>query len=824
MQGFRFPVFLFCCAVSASAWGQTPAPAQDPDSVWKTLLQPAMDPVKSAQVENVELVRDRIHIVLTNGTIQFTQPVNGIVFGAAFHGAGHLVADPPDSIEAQQLRLFTKQDKLDMTFNEATFTFTDGTFDEISKQVKWMSSGPAADLYSKREQEREELGASRVPRLFKAILSEDPSATPLFFADLKTKEKGWVQVTVDALRHEEVDVGRWVDVGVTKHFDVWMSFPAGQRTSAQAWDDPLLKSDFLIQRYNIATTVTGGADLTATGQVTIEQRRPGQRVLFFLLDSNLRVQSVANGQSQRLTFFQARERKDRPQSYGSYVAVVLPEPAKLGQVQTLEFHYGGKRAIRKAGNGNFFCESSGWYPEVSNSFATRSDFELTFHSPKKFTLVATGEKTSERTDGDTTITTWKSEIPLAVAGFGYGDYKVYSDKAGPISVDIYANREPDEVMESVQRYFESSRATQPVTPNRNPNSMVGTPEPPQAAVGNLSPSALAKTMGIEMANTIRLFESYFGPYPYKHLAVTSMPISYSYGQGWPGLIYLWSVSFLDSTQRHAIGIKDQVRVTDFFRAHESSHQWWGHRVGWKSYHDQWLSEGFAEFSGYLYTEFRDNLKEYFHRFQKARETLRRTDMNGHHIEALGPIWMGRRISSSETDGGAYQDLIYSKGGYVLHMLRMMLYDFRNQDHDHLFKDMMQDYCKTFDNKAASTEDFKAIVEKHMSRNMDLDGNHRMDWFFNQYVYGTGIPQYEFQYSTEATSDGKTKVKITVNRSGVPNTWKDMVPLYAHQGQGMIRLGFINATQPVTKVDIVLPSRPDKLSTNDFEDLLADIKQ
>src|SRR5437016_14608981 len=67
---------------------------------------------------------------------------------------------------------------------------------------------------------------------------------------------------------------------------------------------------------------------------------------------------------------------------------------------------------------------------------------------------------------------------------------------------------------------------------------------------------MAKTMGQEMANTIRLFSLYFGPYPYKHLAVTSLPISYSYGQGWPGLIYLWSGSFLDATQRHEIGLPE----------------------------------------------------------------------------------------------------------------------------------------------------------------------------------------------------------------------------------------------------------------------------
>jgi len=36
-----------------------------------------------------------------------------------------------------------------------------------------------------------------------------------------------------------------------------------------------------------------------------------------------------------------------------------------------------------------------------------------------------------------------------------------------------------------------------------------------------------------------------------------------------------------------------------------------------------------------------------------------------------------------------------------------------------------------------------IVEKHMTHNMDLDGNHKMDWFFNEYVYGTERPQYQF---------------------------------------------------------------------------------
>ncbi len=177
-----------------------------------------------------------------------------------------------------------------------------------------------------------------------------------------------------------------------------------------------------------------------------------------------------------------------------------------------------------------------------------------------------------------------------------------------------------------------------------------------------------------------------------------------------------------------------------------------------------------------------------------------------------------------TGPGSYQDLIYSKGAYVLHMLHLQLVDPRNPDPEHLFKDMMQDYCKTFDNQAASTEDFKAIVEKHMTRGMDLDGNHKMDWFFNQYVYGTGIPQYSFHASVEAAPDGKTHVKGELTRSGVPDTWKDAVPLYAHMGDKTVRLAPLGVKHSSAPVDITLAGKIDRVSINDYEDLLADVKE
>jgi hypothetical protein len=783
-----------------------------------------MDPAKSAHVENVVINRDRVRITLIDGTIQFTQAANDVVFGAVFHGQGRLQADPPNPIEAQQLRLFTKQDKLDMPFSEATFSFTDSLLGEVSKQVKWQPSGPPSDtLYVNRQKEREDLGAEYLPRLFKGVMSPDKQRTAYFLADLKTADKGWVEVRDDAMQPEEIRVGRWVSEAVSKRMDIWMNFPAGGRDFRHAYDDPAAREDFLIPAYRMNVTLADNADVTATTHSTVHPRYSGERVLLFELDANLRLSGVKDQQGRALEYFQAKERKDRHQSFGDYVVVVLPEPTQAEHDQVVEFQYGGKRVVVKVGGGNYFCQSFGWYPSLFSNepgveiFAFRSSFDMTFRNPKKYSLAATGNKISESTEGNQLVTTWKTDIPLAAAGFVFGDYKITTQKDGDVEVQVFANRQPDDLLASIQRAFDN-----PINDLAQGPGGYGSHSTATAAIGTLSASALGKTISIETVNTLRVFQNYFGPYPYKQLVVTN--IIGSYGQGWPGLLYLGWFTFLDETQRHALGFRDQVNATDFFRGHESSHQWWGHRVGWKSYHDQWLSEGFAEFSGKLYVQFRQNQKEFYTQLRKDKEMLHTADIKNHQIESLGPIYLGRRIASSETGGGSYQNLIYSKGGYVLEMLREQLSDPRNPDPDHLFKEMMQDYCKTFDNKPASTEDFKGIVEKHMTRTMDLDGNHKMDWFFNQYVYGTGMPQYSLHATTESTADGKTHLKAQVQRTGVPDTWKDSIALYGHVGDKTMRIGVLGVSHPNEPIDAVLPGKFDRVSINDHEDLLADVKQ
>ncbi|MBI3663556.1 MAG: hypothetical protein HY234_10985 [Acidobacteria bacterium] len=792
-------------------WLAATASAQDATQVWNALAQASFDPAKSATAENVVIQHDRIRITLLSGTIQFSRVVNGVVFGAAFRGRGKVEIDPPNSLEAHQLYLFVGNPKLNLEFTDAVLSFADDTLAQVTRQVRWLPSPPVdlASLYNGRQQEREDVGVELLPRLFKSVLSGDPKRTALFAADVKTAEKGWVHLRFDALQPEEILVGRFANWGGGIGFDTWMKFPAGGVSAADAFRDPMAREDFLIPDYRIDATVTGGAELSAATRLALSYRHAGERVFLFFLTSNLRVESVKDSKGAALPFFQPREQKDRNQSYGDYVAVVLPQPTQAGAADTLEFRYAGKRVIRKVGAGNFFCQSYGWYPTLANSFATRSNFDMTFRSPKKYTLVVTGQKVSETPDGDNLLSTWKSEIPLAVVGFAFGDYKLQVEKVGAIDVEVYANRDPDENMNLIKTIVD-----QPMT--GMDQTGFGMP-----AMGTLSPAAMVKTMGTELANTVRVFEKYFGPFPFKRLAVTNIP--YAYGQGWPTLLYLSALSFLDSTQRNALGIKDQLELSDFFRAHESSHQWWGHAVGWKSYHDQWLSEGFAQFSGNLYIQYRQDVGEYVNRIRQDKLYMTSGDLRSRQYQSLGPVWMGTRLSSSDAPRG-YSAVIYYKGGLILHMLRMMMFDTRAKEPDQRFIAMMQDFTKTYFNKPASTEDFKAVAEKHITPNLDLDGNRRLDWFFRQYVYGTGIPTYNMYYQVSDNGDGKWKISGRIGQSGVPEGWKDALALYQRVGGKVTRLGWITVTQKDTPFDFVLPAKPEKLLLNHSEDTLADIKQ
>jgi aminopeptidase N len=152
---------------------------------------------------------------------------------------------------------------------------------------------------------------------------------------------------------------------------------------------------------------------------------------------------------------------------------------------------------------------------------------------------------------------------------------------------------------------------------------------------------------------------------------------------------------------------------------------------------------------------------------------------------VGPVTQGYRLSSGTT-GNVASDVLYQKGAYILHMLRMMMW--MPKEGDARFKAMLQDFIASHRSRPVTTEDFKATVEKHMTPEMDVNGDRSMNWFFNQYVYGTALPTYAFA-QTVSSEGGQTVVSFTITQSGVSDGFVMLTPVYVELQDGrIVRLG------------------------------------
>ena len=394
--------------------------------------------------------------------------------------------------------------------------------------------------------------------------------------------------------------------------------------------------------------------------------------------------SKVTADGQEIAFIQEDKKDD-----GAF-SIVLAQPMASGSTHEIAIEYEGDKVVRKEGGGNFAVGArESWYPNV-NTFHDHARFDLTFRVPKQYTLVSVGKLEKEWAEKDVACTHWVSETPLAVAGFNYGAFKkksVKDDKLG-ISIDGYAASEAPDYLKMAE----------------------------SDTTGTMAPSSLMESTMVDAQNALRLYAAWFGKSEFNRIAITQQP-QFNFGQSWPSLVYLPMSAYLDSTQRVRLMQGINASLTNFVEEvtpHEVAHQYWGHMVGWATYHDQWLSEGFATFSAGLFLQATGkNADRYLKYWDDARKVVWEKNAYGRRPNDAGPLWLGIRLSS-EKNAGAYSRLVYQKGAYVVHMLRQMMHD--GKDGDRPFIAMMQDFVKQHLNGNASTESFQRVVEQHMTSN------------------------------------------------------------------------------------------------------------
>jgi len=755
-------------------------------------------------VENLELRRDAATFTFSRGSFALYTEVNGKVTGAVFKGEGHFHLKPPTAEEQHNLAIVSHKEEFDEDFSKVVLRFTDATAAELRKASTGKSApdesfaGEARDVHNFQ---RLKLFDNFDLRLLEDVLS--PAQGGYFLALIHGEKNPHLVFTLDPhgagqVTPEEVSLLSWNQWGE--------SYPAAfhwaQDAARGGGNGNERNGTFRVDHEDLDVSIERSGFLIGQATVHLIAEQDGVAVAQLALYPTLRVSRVETDKGEPLDFVQ--EKKEEDADFG----VVLAKPLKKGESATLRISYAGKDVVRNEGNANYYpIARESWYPNGSSGLGDYATYHMLFHVPKGLQVIATGTKVSESNDGKTATTEWKTETPLAMVGFNLGSFTMLEGKSGDaLTIDAYANTSAPS---SFERPIEGMRRE--ITPELYSDTM-GKFDSKSKLPGQLTQAQAAA----------QIYTSYFGALSFKHVAVTQQ-FACNIGQSWPMLVFLPSCAFMDSMQQHMMGVEPADMYWKVVTPHEVAHQWWGQTVGFRGYRDQWMSEGFADASASIYLQAIQPKGEQFIEFWKGqRKLITEKNAKGFRPIDVGPVTMGIRLSSEKTGWDVYRDLVYPKGAYIVHMIRMMMWT--PQEGDKRFIATMHDFLDTYRLKPATTEDFKAMVEKHMSQEMDLDGNHRMDWFFNQYVYGTDLPSYHFDSQVTQTGDA-TSLHFKLTQSGVPANFRMLVPIYLELADGrVLRLGSAAILGSMTAEQTVqlpkLPVAVKRALINHFYDVLA----
>ena len=307
------------------------------------------------------------------------------------------------------------------------------------------------------------------------------------------------------------------------------------------------------------------------------------------------------------------------------------------------------------------------------------------------------------------------------------------------------------------------------------------------------------------------------PLPDEHLYAALIPSNH--GQAFPGFLHLGEFT----------AVLDTAAAVERFRAHEAGHQWWGHLVGWNSYRDQWLSEGFAEYMALMYlhdavengpkifdeaisaytSEVTGSLETAFSRFARPGNAL----LTSRGAERIGPIGPGWRAATGDTPT-AYQTQAYTKGALVLHMLRRMTQ--RMTGSDDAFIAILRDFVDANTGRYASTRDFREAVERQLPADWR--------WFFDQWVHSAEIPTYLWDYEIGPGADGGATLRLTVEQRDVSPGFRMLVPVDVEFGKKTVGKLAVFVDQPLETFELALPEKPRKVRFNPGHAVLAKVKK
>jgi hypothetical protein len=817
--------------------GSRATPAQ---ALYLNLQSVGLDPARTFHIRGASLDRPALHVTLEDGEISFTADIAGRVTGAFFEGDGELLLTPPIQVERASMALFTGMAILEERFSTAYLRFNDETFVELQPYLRATDNANDFSLHwNETARNLAQQDALRLLATFSrglpvagglsdtaskqtAIVS---SSDRMLHLRVQGQKLGTFDVYFDSTGAEEMWAGQTKSVEGTTFYDLWTSFtPNHSRPGAASQNMDSEGEDVATSRYKIRVEIKPPTTITAEAFLQMEVRQGGERTLYFELSRFLHVKEVdVGGHPVEFINNPAMDGTQLAQRGNDLVAVVFPEPLRQGEKLEMRFSYSGD-VLSEAGGGLLYVGARGtWYP---NRGLLMSNFDLEFHYPPGWTLLATGKRVTgdgARSEGANAAATeqvahWITERPSTLAGFNLGRYERATARSGEVIVDAYAARK-------MEKSF--PRSTEVLISPPEIGRPAGTPRPALQQHLVPSPARNAQEVADTGARAVEFFSHLFGPYPYSSLELTQMPGRMS--QGWPGLVFLSSYAFLTPEEATELSRNPlDGAMNRLTLPHEIAHQWWGDLVGWRTYRDQWISEALANYSALMMME-TEKPGEVRLILERYREQLLEPNKNGETLRDAGPVSLGLRLNSSHFPNG-YEAVSYGRGTWLLHMLRHMLLNAEAKQAGHAgnvrweseepFVRALRKVRERYAGKAITTHELFAVFEEDLPRSLWYEGRKSLDWFVQGWVEGAALPHYRVQNVRFVKKANGTEVVGMIAQKDAPQDLVSAVPVFAVTEGKPLLLGTVLADGPETPFHFAVPAGTKKVVLDAYQTMLT----
>lgn len=694
----------------------------------------ALNPARRYRAHNLVVRSDDLEIRMADGYLFVADTPEGPTAAVLVPlDGGTMRFRPAPQTERDQVRIYAGSDTIETRYEEAFLRFSPSDFRDRFPAETLTEGTPDAAIFKRADAVfKEEVGKSYGLDL--ADLSRDiwslPPQSGDFLAEIHTRS--FLNLTYSKASNDPEDISLF-DRRRRRNISV---YPSAARVAAgvRLFEEDATAS-YSVSHYQVEVSFDPARQwLDGRALMRLRVKADVINTVTIRLAEMLTVQSIYSGEFGRLLAFRVRGQNNVVVNLNGYATrgteliLVIAYSGRLEPSspdrETLEPQFPQDQAqvtestVFPGEPSLLYSTGTYWYPQSMTPGYATATMHLTV--PEPYHVLASGELAP----GSPVVVPGRDRQPPGRL-YSFDARQPVRYLACLISRFVNVDSRAVSLVEAIAGLAAGGPAAlpaEPIAPGSFNNELDLTVDT------NPRLTARGRTAAPVAADVVEFYTSLAGDCPYPGLALALIEKDLPGGHS-PAYLSILNQPMPASLHNWGGDPAAFLNYPEFFLAHEVAHQWWGQAVGWRSYHDQWISEGFAQYFAALYA-------------RKSRgdalflDLMRRMARWAREQGRAGPVSLGYRLGHIQGDSRIFRAVVYNKSAVVLHMLRRMVGD------ETFFRGVRRLYFASRFRKA-DTEGVRKAFEKESGWDLER--------FFESWINGSGTPEVLMTWAPAADS-------------------------------------------------------------------------